>query len=119
MGSWTITGSFDTANWDLYKAMVKSHSSNHHPFLSMTVSPDEKNSSTYIIGVSEIWATSWENQFMSYANNKGADQTAHLRSLISAFVVCCLYSKIPLALLAIAEIGGGKNNCVEKYPCQL
>ena len=26
---------------------------------------------------------------MSYANNKGADQTAHPRSLISAFVVCC------------------------------
>ena len=25
--------------------------------------------------------------FMSYANNKGADQPAHLRSLISAFVV--------------------------------
>ena len=25
--------------------------------------------------------------FMSYANNKGTDQTAHLRSLISAFVV--------------------------------
>ena len=29
---------------------------------------------------------------MSYANNKGADQPAHLRSLISAFVVCCLDS---------------------------
>ena len=27
---------------------------------------------------------------MSYANNKGADQPAHLRSLISAFVVRCL-----------------------------
>ena len=26
---------------------------------------------------------------MSYANNKGTDQPAHLRSLISAFVVCC------------------------------
>ena len=30
--------------------------------------------------------------FMSYANNKGADQPAHLRSLISAFVVHCLDS---------------------------
>ena len=29
---------------------------------------------------------------MSYANNKGADQTAHPRSLISAFVVHCLDS---------------------------
>ena len=27
---------------------------------------------------------------MSYANNKGADQPAHPRSLISTFVVCCL-----------------------------
>ena len=28
--------------------------------------------------------------FMSYANNKGADQPAHPRSLIGAFVVRCL-----------------------------
>ena len=49
------------------------------------------------------WATSWENLFMPYANNKGADQPAHLRSLISAFVVRCLDSIIPL--LAIAETG--------------
>ena len=34
-----------------------------------------------------IWATSWENLFVAYANNKGADQAAHPRSLISAFVV--------------------------------
>ena len=33
---------------------------------------------------------------MSYANNKGADQPAHLRSLISAFVVRCLDSIISL-----------------------
>ena len=33
-----------------------------------------------------IWAMSWENLFMPYANNKGADQSAHLRSPISAFV---------------------------------
>ena len=31
---------------------------------------------------------------MSYANNKGADQPAHQRSLISAFVVRCLDSII-------------------------
>ena len=48
------------------------------------------------------WATSWENLFMPYANDKGADQPAHPRSLISAFVVCCLDSTIPL--LAISEI---------------
>ena len=33
---------------------------------------------------------------MSYANNKGADQTAHPRSLISAFVVRSLDSIISL-----------------------
>ena len=31
---------------------------------------------------------------MPYANNKGADQPAHPRSLISAFVVRCLDSMI-------------------------
>ena len=39
---------------------------------------------------------------MPYANNKGADQPEHPRSLISAFVVRCLDSIIHL--LAIAEI---------------
>ena len=38
----------------------------------------------------------------SYANNKGADQLAHPRSLISAFVVRCLNSIISLD--SIAEI---------------
>ena len=33
---------------------------------------------------------------MSYANNKEADQPAHPRSLISAFVVRCLHSIISL-----------------------
>ena len=33
---------------------------------------------------------------MSYANNKGADQPVHLRSLSSAFVVCCLDSIISI-----------------------
>ena len=39
---------------------------------------------------------------MSYANNKGADQPAHPRSLISAFVFRCLDSIISLD--SIAEI---------------
>ena len=34
--------------------------------------------------------------FMSYANNKGADQTAHPCSLICAFVVRCIDSIISL-----------------------
>ena len=33
---------------------------------------------------------------MSYANNKGADQPAHPRSLISAFIVRCLDSVMSL-----------------------
>ena len=36
---------------------------------------------------SPLWATSWENLFAPYVNNKGADHPAHLRSLISAFLV--------------------------------
>ena len=40
--------------------------------------------------------------FMPYMNNKGTDQPAHPRSLISTFVVHCLGSIMPL--LAIAEI---------------
>ena len=49
-----------------------------------------------------IWATSWGNLFMLYANNKGADQPAHPRILISTFVVRCLDSIIPL--VCISEI---------------
>ena len=38
---------------------------------------------------------------LPYANNKGVDQPAHLLSMISAFVVRCLDSIIPL--LAISK----------------
>ena len=55
-----------------------------------------------------IWATSWENLFMPYANNKGADQPAYPRSLISAFVVHCLDSIQVIPLLAIAKISRHK-----------
>ena len=44
-------------------------------------------------------ATSWENLFMPYTNNKGADQPVHPHSLISAFVVCCLDSITPLVVI--------------------
>ena len=49
-----------------------------------------------------IWATLWENLFMPYANKKSADQPAHPRSLVSAFVVHCLDSII--SILAISNI---------------
>ena len=45
------------------------------------------------------WATSWENLFMPYPNNKGADQP---QISLHIFVVRCLDSII--LLLAIAEI---------------
>ena len=52
---------------------------------------------------SDITEPGHEKMFLvSYANNKGADQPAHLRSLISAFVVRCLDSIISLD--SIAEI---------------
>ena len=38
---------------------------------------------------------------MPYANNKGADQPAHPRSLITTFVVRCLDSIIPLDFIYI------------------
>ena len=46
---------------------------------------------------------------MSYANNKGADQPVHLRSLISTFVVHCLDSIISLD--SIAEISRLASFC--------
>ena len=57
---------------------------------------------------------SWENLVVPYENNIGADQPAHLRSLISAFVVRCLDSIIPLVsihkimswLASVAEQAG-------------
>ena len=41
-----------------------------------------------------------KNLFMPYANNKDADQPAHPRSLISAFVVRCLDSIIPVVYIS-------------------
>ena len=39
-----------------------------------------------------LWTLSQENLILLHVNNKGAYQPAHLRSLISAFVVCYLES---------------------------
>ena len=43
-----------------------------------------------------IWATSCGNLFLPDANNKGADQPAYPRRMISAFIVRCLDSTIPI-----------------------
>ena len=39
-----------------------------------------------------------------YVNNKGADQTAHLPSLISTFVIRCL--NVKHSLISMSEISG-------------
>ena len=50
--------------------------------------------------LTETWDTNEPGHekmcLMSYANNKGTDQPAHPRSLISAFIVRCLDSIISL-----------------------
>ena len=57
------------------------------------------------------WATSWENLTLPYANNKGADQPAHLCSLISAFVIHCLDSII--SVISICKI----SSLASPYSC--
>ena len=48
---------------------------------------------------------SWENLFLPYVNNKGADQHVHLRSLISPFVVLCQDSIIlPVSISKISRL---------------
>ena len=59
-----------------------------------------------------IWVASRENLFMPYANNNGADQSAHPNSLISAFVVRCLdssayYSRNFKTLASFCGCAGG------------
>ena len=57
-----------------------------------------------VISVITIWAMSWENLLIPYANNKGADQPAHPRSLISTFVVRCLDTCSIIPLVSISKI---------------
>ena len=49
-----------------------------------------------------IWASTRENLFSGFTNNTGADQPAHLRRLISTFVIHFLKSII--SKLATGEI---------------
>ena len=53
--------------------------------LKWNIVPEKQNKTN-------VWAVSWQNLFMSYANNKDADQPAHPRSLISIFVIRLLDS---------------------------
>ena len=68
--------------------------------LNTIIPPTTKQSD---LGLEENNGTSsWENLFLPYANNKGADQPTHPCSLISTFVVQCLDSII--SLVSISEI---------------
>ena len=49
-----------------------------------------------------IWALTRENLLWEFVKNKGADQPAHLRSLISAFIIPFLDSII--SILATTDI---------------
>ena len=69
--------------------------------LSSTSNPQRRDDEWFRV-LKMIWATSWENLFMPYVNNWGADQPAHPHSLISIFVICYLDSIIPL--VSISEI---------------
>ena len=57
-----------------------------------------------------IWALMQENLSLGFANNKGADQPAHLHSLISTFVIRLLESII--SKLATSEISLFQLVCV-------
>ena len=58
---------------------------------------------TVVAVVVKLYGRSYAKMcLMPYANNKGADQPAHPRSLISTFVVRCLDSMMPL--VSISEI---------------
>ena len=58
----------------------------------------------------KMWAMPWENLFMPYANNKGADRPARPHSLISTFVVRCLDSIT--SLIVIFEVSRLELACV-------
>ena len=57
---------------------------------------------SFLVRQQEIWATTRENLLRGVANNEGADQPAHPRRLISAFVIRFLESMT--SKLAIGEI---------------
>ena len=94
----------------MHYCMVKPHSSNFRVITAKCLSVQTfwillyvlKAGIWYTCKAIITWATSWENLFMPYTNNNGADQPAHQRSLVSSFVVRYLDSII--FLVSISEI---------------
>ena len=67
-------------------------------------------------------ASPWGNLLFAYANNKDTDQSAHLRSLICAFIIRCLdsimllvsvYKISSLCLASVTEQAGFSLTCSE------
>ena len=80
-----------------YQVMLKLHGRLIAPFLLGSMSVRMNILVCHlVIDLSHVM----RNLFMLYANNKGADQPAHPRSLISAFVVRCLDKIIPLVFIS-------------------
>ena len=65
---------------------------------NQTISNDLKEACEGMVKYT-IWASSRENLLLPYANKKGADQTAHTRSLTSLFAFRCLDGIIPLVFI--------------------
>ena len=93
------------------RQMLKNMFSYNHTFKNVMTRMIFQYKLTHVKGfilVIAAWQTditrgsSWENLFLAYVNNKGADQPAHPHSLISAFVARCLNSII--SLVSISEI---------------
>ena len=70
-----------------------------------------------------VWALTQEKKILLHVNNKGADQTAQLRSLISAFVVRTLVTDsmmVKLATHKIIDILASLCSCVGWFDfCQV
>ena len=68
----------------------------------VSLSPEVPNRLGFLPAATIIGPGHAKTCLMLYANNKGADQPAHPRSLISTFVVRCLDSMI--CILAISKV---------------
>ena len=76
-----------------------------------------------------IWASTQEILILLHAKNKGADQAAHMRSLVSAFVIRSLERRItqlatckisPFYLVSVAEQFTNPEDrfsCVKAHIC--
>ena len=91
--------------------IVLSHSQTSCDKIIWKTDPSEKEnilnlktaaSVSFSIFIKINWASTRENLSSGFANDTGADQPAHPRSLISAFVIHVLKSTIPK--LATSEI---------------